>query len=248
MKKCVICGKEFEPKCNKQLCCSPECSRERKNAKEREKYANDPEHRERAKERDKERREDPERRAKKRAKDAERRKERYSNDPEYRESLLAPRRTQEFREKRNAKLREKSKNDKAWRERENARMRELRKDPERRERDKAQRAARYKKTHVPADREGSNFCVYIHTDQLGKVYIGRAVGDNVTTVNRQRWHNGHGYKQCPRFWEAIKEYGWNNIQHELLEWGLRYDQALERERYWIERYNSTNPEYGYNVV
>lgn len=106
----------------------------------------------------------------------------------------------------------------------------------------------YHRTKVLADREGNNFCVYIHTDQLGKVYIGRAFGDNVKTVNRQRWRDGRGYKKCPRFWEAIQEFGWNNIQHELLEWNLTYEEALEREQYWIERYNSRNPEYGYNMV
>lgn len=106
----------------------------------------------------------------------------------------------------------------------------------------------YEKNKVLADREGDNFCVYIHTDPIGKVYIGRAVGDNVKTVNRQRWQGGSGYQGQKFYDECIAVYGWDNIQHEIVEWGLTYEEVLEREQYWIERYNSRNPEYGYNVA
>ena len=106
----------------------------------------------------------------------------------------------------------------------------------------------YKNNKVLADIEGNNFCVYIHIDPLRKVYIGRSVGDDIKTVNRKRWQGGSGYQGQKFYDECIAVYGWNNIQHELLEWNLTYEEALKREQYWIERYNSRNPEYGYNMV
>lgn len=116
------------------------------------------------------------------------------------------------------------------------------------ENNKEQILTKAKEDYAYADREGNNFCVYIHTDPIGKVYIGRAVGDNVKTVNRQRWQGGSGYKTQKFYDECIAVYGWDNIQHEIIEWGLTYEEVIEREQYWIERYNSRNPEYGYNVA
>lgn len=108
-------------------------------------------------------------------------------------------------------------------------------------------SAKKRDEYTYADIEGNNFCVYIHTDPLGKVYIGRAVGDDIKTVNQQRWQNGHGYKTQKFYNECVKVYGWDNIKHEIIEWGLTYKAAIDREKYWIEKYNSRNPKYGYNV-
>ena len=104
-----------------------------------------------------------------------------------------------------------------------------------------------KENYIYADREGNSFCVYIHTDPVGKVYIGRSFGEDVESVNKKRWFNGIGYKGQKFYDECIAVYGWDNIQHEIIEWGLTYEEVLEREQYWIERYNSRNQEYGYNV-
>lgn len=152
------------------------------------------------------------------------------------------------KEKQNKRMREKRANDPVYLEKIHKKDRERNKRPERVEQLRKASRRHYERNHIPADRNGNNFCVYIHTDPVGKVYIGRAVGDNVYVVNRNRWSNGHGYKTCPRFYDAIKLYGWDNIQHEIIEWGLTYKQVLERERYWIDRYNSTNQKYGYNIT
>ena len=106
----------------------------------------------------------------------------------------------------------------------------------------------YENNHIHADREGNNFCVYIHTDPAGKVYVGISFGEDVKTVNRERWNSGNGYRGQRFYDECIAVYGWDNIQHEIIEWGLTYEEVIEREQYWIERYNSRNPEYGYNVA
>lgn len=117
------------------------------------------------------------------------------------------------------------------------------------EKERARSRGYYKNNKVLADREGNNFCIYIHTDPLGKVYVGRSHGEDVETVARQRWgSNGINYTGQKFYDECIAVYGWDNIQHEIIEWNLTYEEVIEREQYWKERYNATNPKYGYNVA
>lgn len=86
-----------------------------------------------------------------------------------------------------------------------------------------------------------SYCVYKHTSPSGKVYIG---------ITRQtpygRWKNGIGYKSSPHFWAAIQKYGWENISHEILCCGLSKEEACQKERELIKKYNSIDREHGYN--
>ena len=84
------------------------------------------------------------------------------------------------------------------------------------------------------------YVVYKHTCPNGKVYIG--ISKNVL----KRWGNGHGYKRNYHFYNAIIKYGWDNIKHEILYTGLTKDEACIKEIELIEKYNSANPDYGYN--
>lgn len=85
-----------------------------------------------------------------------------------------------------------------------------------------------------------NYIVYKHTTPSGKVYIG------ITGVSaNHRWDNGNGYK-TQAFGRAIKKYGWDNIQHEILFEGLTESEAKQKERELILAYDSVNPEKGYN--
>lgn len=55
------------------------------------------------------------------------------------------------------------------------------------------------------------YSVYKHTLPNGQCYIG------VTKkVPQRRWRNGLGYANQPNFYKYIKEYGWNNIKHEVV--------------------------------
>ena len=60
----------------------------------------------------------------------------------------------------------------------------------------------------------NNICIYKHTSPSGKVYIGQT-----GQKPENRWDNGSGYKSG-YFYCAIKKYGWENIQHEVLFTGL----------------------------
>ena len=58
----------------------------------------------------------------------------------------------------------------------------------------------------------NNFVLYLHIAPNGKKYFG------ITCQRpKQRWKNGHGYKNNEHFWNAIKLYGWSNIKHVVLE-------------------------------
>lgn len=87
-----------------------------------------------------------------------------------------------------------------------------------------------------------NWSVYKHTCPDGKVYIG-ATGKSP----RVRWNYGYGYRNS-NFYSAIREWGWNNILHEIIATGLSENQAYELEEKLIAEHDATNPDKGYNLA
>ena len=87
-----------------------------------------------------------------------------------------------------------------------------------------------------------SYSVYRHTTPSGKVYIGIT---SQTSLNR-RWQNGSGYRTQTYFYRAIEKYGWESISHDVLFSGLTKEEAENKEIELIAKYQSTNPEYGYN--
>lgn len=84
--------------------------------------------------------------------------------------------------------------------------------------------------------------IYKHTNLINqKVYIG------ITSRSSQaRWGlEGKGYKGQSKFYNAIKKYGWENFNHEILYTGLSEQDALLLESQLIKEYNSIKN--GYNV-
>ena len=87
------------------------------------------------------------------------------------------------------------------------------------------------------------YCVYKHTSPSGKVYIG------ITSQKPYaRWDGGHGYKFNRHFSNAIKKYGWKNIEHEVLFEGLSQQEAEIKEVELIAQYRSSDRKYGYNIA
>lgn len=82
--------------------------------------------------------------------------------------------------------------------------------------------------------------IYKHTSPSGKAYIGQT-----KQLVDKRWLNGLGYTNCPKFWRAIQKYGWNNFSHEILEEVETVEEAIEREQYYIDLYDSIAQ--GYNI-
>lgn len=91
-------------------------------------------------------------------------------------------------------------------------------------------------SNAPAEH---NYYVYIHTSPSGKKYVG---------VTRQpperRWNYGSGYIRNPYFTRAIKKYGWDNFEHEIVASGLTQYDALYMEVDLIKKYDSFHN--GYN--
>lgn len=87
------------------------------------------------------------------------------------------------------------------------------------------------------------WCVYCHTNKVnGKKYIG-ITGNKPTS----RWNNGEGYKRCPRFYNAIKHYGWDAFTHEILYTGLTKEDAEQLEVDMIAKYKTQDNDTGYNL-
>ena len=86
------------------------------------------------------------------------------------------------------------------------------------------------------------YAVYKHTGPQGKVYIGIT-----SQTPARRWHGGSAYRSNKHFLSAIKKYGWENFNHEILYTGLSYEDACALEIELIKSHDSTNPAKGYNL-
>ena len=86
------------------------------------------------------------------------------------------------------------------------------------------------------------FKVYKYTSPSGKVYIGQTC----QTLN-SRASQGEGQRESPRFYNAIKKYGFENFTVEILADNLTKEEADRLEVFYISFFNSINPEYGYNL-
>lgn len=88
------------------------------------------------------------------------------------------------------------------------------------------------------------YLIYIHRNKInGKVYIGQT-----KDTWQRRARGGAGYISSPHFYSAIQEYGWENFEHFVLEDNLTSKEADKKEKYWINVFNSTNPDKGYNLT
>lgn len=84
------------------------------------------------------------------------------------------------------------------------------------------------------------YCVYLHTNQLnGKKYVG------ITCRKPEyRWNSGKGYSNQPKFYNAIKKYGWDSFTHTIIAKGLPEECAKTYEKIYIVLFDTI--ENGYN--
>ena len=86
------------------------------------------------------------------------------------------------------------------------------------------------------------YCIYKITNLINsKVYIGR-------TNNLKRRIKQHRNLSSNRYLsKSIKKYGWENFSVEILERNLNIENVPNIESKYIEEYNSTNRNFGYNI-
>lgn len=85
--------------------------------------------------------------------------------------------------------------------------------------------------------------IYCYTSPSGKKYIGKTK----TTLKTRAKDNQKGYKGCTAFYNAIQKYGWNNFQVEILE-EVPLEILQEVETEYIIKFDTVNPDKGYNIV
>lgn len=90
-------------------------------------------------------------------------------------------------------------------------------------------------------RPKNNYTVYIHVFPNGKYYVGQTMQDP-----ERRWANGKGYR-TQFVANAIRKYGWENIEHELVMSSLSREEADNLEEYLIALLKSDDERYGYNI-
>lgn len=82
----------------------------------------------------------------------------------------------------------------------------------------------------------------MHKCPNGKVYIG------ITSRRpKARWVCGNGYIKNEHFYRAIQKYGWENIEHIIVEQNLSKKDAAELEIKLIKEYKSNDYKFGYNM-
>ena len=88
------------------------------------------------------------------------------------------------------------------------------------------------------------YYIYKHVNKKnGKIYIGQ------TKNPKERWNRqGENYKGCTYFYSAIQKYGWNNFEHIIIEENISANEVDKKEEYYINLYDSRNPEKGYNIA
>lgn len=87
------------------------------------------------------------------------------------------------------------------------------------------------------------FTIYKYTSSEQKVYIGCTKHN----LRNRAGLSGRGYKTKSRFWDAISRLGWDNFTPEILATTEDAEEAARLELAYIEQYQATNPEFGYNT-
>lgn len=89
------------------------------------------------------------------------------------------------------------------------------------------------------------YCVYIHTNKIDyKKYAGITKYGNAPN---KRWQNGKAYLLNKHFTQAIRKYGWDNFEHEIIASNLTEEEAKRFESILIDKLDLMNPDKGYNL-
>lgn len=85
------------------------------------------------------------------------------------------------------------------------------------------------------------YTIYKLTVPNGKSYIGQT-----SLKPYRRWNGGAGYKENKELYAEIMEYGWRNVEKEILAEVEDSQEAHIKEREYILKFRTNEPEHGYN--
>ena len=87
-----------------------------------------------------------------------------------------------------------------------------------------------------------SYCVYKHSFPNGKVYIG------ITSQKPEdRWNHGFGYECNREMFRDIVLYGWNNVQHDIIQSNVDENTARSIERDMIKELSAGGKRTAYNT-
>lgn len=85
--------------------------------------------------------------------------------------------------------------------------------------------------------------IYCYTNkENGKQYVGQTINESQRKANH--FHEAMNHKTEYYFHRAIRKYGWDAFEYEVLE---ETDNLIERETYYIRKLNTLRPN-GYNAL
>lgn len=88
------------------------------------------------------------------------------------------------------------------------------------------------------------YIVYCHTNKINnKKYIGQTC----RSLETRSGSNGCHYYNSSHFYNAIKKYGWNNFEHEILFENISKESADRIEKILIQTFKTQDSNYGYNI-
>lgn len=103
-----------------------------------------------------------------------------------------------------------------------------------------------RQSHAKFTSEVSDLYMYIVYQHVNKINGKRYIGITKRKPEERWGSNGSNYNSSPHFYNAIKKYGWDNFEHEVLFENLSKDEACEKEKELIKIYNTTDRRFGYN--
>lgn len=87
------------------------------------------------------------------------------------------------------------------------------------------------------------FNVYCHQNKINGM---RYIGVTSKSLEERAGRSAEGYRSTQAFYEAIQEYGWDNFSHTVLDTFESRGDAMRAEKYYIEKYATRDPQFGYN--
>lgn len=79
-----------------------------------------------------------------------------------------------------------------------------------------------------------------------KCYIGQTKNFK-NRINKHIKDSKWDKKSHYPLYRATNKYGWENFETEIIDICLSYDDMNKKEEFWIKEFNTTSPQFGYNV-